>query len=487
LLSAFDDLDQEKLLYIHSLSRGHPLVLELINRGASAGAFHESLENYVNIEIFSKLSGEQKRLLGALSVFREPIPLEAITEQGLNVDELDSLVESGLARHADSDAYDVHDLIREFLLQSLDSQSREELHNKAVVWYEKQTSGSQIALELIYHLISSSRHEDATQIIVERGRDLIKEGHIELLGLLESIDTKSIAAESACRIDRLRGEVLALLGRFDEAEEAFSQARPPAEAAGLNDVIADILSNLADIALKRGDSDASLNMHRKALELFISMSDALGAARSYNNMGYILRRNGDKAKALEAYSEVENILQGDDSLDLIPAQIVLARSLLDLGEHIRARDHALSSYERSESSEDPILHARARAVLGRYYAKTGDADLALHHYTDALSTMGEAGDPLALVEVSILLGEVLQDSGRIEEALERYREALIISEANDLRMQIGELLARLGGVAPDRQRRMEYLQRALSVFRELGAQTRMREVQMMVHTAVMGR
>ena len=60
LLSAFDDLNQEKLLYIHSLSRGHPLVLELINRGASAGAFHESLENYVNIEIFSKLSGEQK-------------------------------------------------------------------------------------------------------------------------------------------------------------------------------------------------------------------------------------------------------------------------------------------------------------------------------------------------------------------------------------------------------------------------------------------
>ena len=82
LLSAFDDLDQEKLLYIHSLSRGHPLVLELINRGASAGAFHESLENYVNIEIFSKLTGEQKRLLGALSVFREPIELEAITAQG---------------------------------------------------------------------------------------------------------------------------------------------------------------------------------------------------------------------------------------------------------------------------------------------------------------------------------------------------------------------------------------------------------------------
>ena len=272
---------------------------------------------------------------------------------------------------------------------------------------------------------------------------------------------------------------------FDEAEEAFNQST--AESAGLDDVIADIVSNLADIALKRGDSEGSIGMHRKALELFIAMGNAVGAARSYNNMGYILRRNGDKAKALEAYGEVESILSSDDSSELIPAQIVLARALLDLGENDRARDHALSSYERSESSEDAILHARARAVLGRYYAKTGDSDLALHHYTNALSTMGEAGDPLALVEVSILLGEVLQDSGRIEEALERYREALVISEANDLRMQIGELLARLGGVAPDRQRRMEYLQRALSVFRELGAQTRMREVQMMVHTAVMGR
>ncbi len=38
------------------------------------------------------------------------------------------------------------------------------------------------------------------------------------------------------------------------------------------------------------------------------MKDALGAARSYNNMGYILRRNGDKTKALEAYAEVEKIL-----------------------------------------------------------------------------------------------------------------------------------------------------------------------------------
>jgi tetratricopeptide (TPR) repeat protein len=90
------------------------------------------------------------------------------------------------------------------------------------------------------------------------------------------------------------------------------------------------------------------------------------------------------------------------------------------------------------------------------------------------------------VEITLLLGEVLVDAGRREEALEQYRDALALAEANDYRMLIGELLSRLGEAAPDKSRRMEYLQRSLTVFRELGAQDRMRDVQAKVHRALMG-
>ena len=185
-------------------------------------------------------------------------------------------------------------------------------------------------------------------------------------------------------------------------------------------------------------------MHREALEKFIELEDAKGAARSYNNMGYLLRRKNDRVKALEAYGEVEAILKESDGTDLIGSQLILARSFLDLGEIDRARDHALEAFERTDGNDDAVLHARAQAVLGRYYAKVGDADVASHHYSTALETMSEAGDLLSLVEITILLGEVLQDAGRAEDAMEHYREALVIAEANDLRMQIGELLSRLG-------------------------------------------
>ena len=487
LLTSFDSLEDEQWLHIHGLSRGHPLVLELINRGASAGAFHETLENYVTVEIFSKLSAEQKRVLSALSIFREPVELDALAQQQLNTDELDSLVESGLARQADAETYDVHDLIREFLLRSLSSALRQEFHAKCVDWYEKQTPSHDMLIELVYHSIQAAQYEKASELVVSEGRQLISQGYMELLGLIEQIQTDDLASEVVVRMAQLQGDILALLGRLDEAEQVLSETLERAKKNAEELIQAEILSSMADVSRKQGESDVSLNRHKQALKHYISLGHAKWAARTYNNIGYLLRRKNERAKALEAYGEVEAILKSSDDDELINSQITLARALIALGEVDRAREHAMASHERTSSMDDSLLHARAQAVLGRYYSKVDQSELALFHYSEALEAMTEAGDVQSLVEITILLGEVLHDAGRTEEAVEHYRQALVLAEANDLRMQIGELLTRLGGVAPDRQGRMEYLQRALTVFRELGAKTRMREVQAMVHRAVMSR
>ena len=487
LLTSFDSLEDEQWLHIHGLSRGHPLVLELINRGASAGAFHETLENYVTVEIFSKLSAEQKRVLSALSIFREPVELDALAQQQLNTDELDSLVESGLARQADAETYDVHDLIREFLLRSLSSALRQEFHAKCVDWYEKQTPSHDMLIELVYHSIQAAQYEKASELVVSEGRQLISQGYMELLGLIEQIQTDDLASEVVVRMAQLQGDILALLGRLDEAEQVLSETLERAKKNAEELIQAEILSSMADVSRKQGESDVSLNRHKQALKHYISLGHAKWAARTYNNIGYLLRRKNERAKALEAYGEVEAILKSSDDDELINSQITLARALIALGEVDRAREHAMASHERTSSRDDSLLHARAQAVLGRYYSKVEQSELALFHYSEALEAMTEAGDVQSLVEITILLGEVLHDAGRTEEAVEHYRQALVLAEANDLRMQIGELLTRLGGVAPDRQGRMEYLQRALTVFRELGAKTRMREVQAMVHRAVMSR
>ncbi|MEC7111859.1 MAG: tetratricopeptide repeat protein, partial [Candidatus Thermoplasmatota archaeon] len=394
----------------------------------------------------------------------------------------------GLARQADSNTFDVHDLIREFLLRSLDEQQRQDLHRRCIAWYAEHHATAEQLVEYIHHLIACDEIEDAVNLLTNEGRGLVSKGHMEVLTLLERVPFENLADADGARLHQLSGEVLALQGRLEDAHLALASALEGALNAKDRRTASEVRSTLADVALKQGRPDEALGLHREALEGFIAIEDEQGATRTYNNMGYLLRRKNDQKAALEAYAQVETILSTTSSPDeLVGSRISLARAFLDLGEVDRARDHAIMAFERTDGGEERMLHARAQAVLGRYYAKMKDTELALHHYSSAVEALAQGGDVLATVEISILLGEVHEDGGRVEEATEQYRQALVIAEANDLRMQIGELLSKLGGVTPDKQRRMEYLQRALTVFRELGAKTRMRDVQAQVHAAVMNR
>ena len=60
LLPSLEPVDEVTYQHIYGLSRGHPLVLNLIDRGSIGTTFYETLEMYVEKEIFSKLSGAEK-------------------------------------------------------------------------------------------------------------------------------------------------------------------------------------------------------------------------------------------------------------------------------------------------------------------------------------------------------------------------------------------------------------------------------------------
>jgi tetratricopeptide (TPR) repeat protein len=474
-------------LHIYTLSRGHPLILQLINRGSVGSTFHESLETFVEQEIFSRLSGAEKGVLGAIAIYREPMPLEALSNHEVETDLLDDLVEKGLARQADSENYDVHDLVREFLLRTLDSAMATTLHAAACEWYRTRQNTPEQKLEFIYHLVHSGDTDSLGEVLDASGRSLVRSGHMELLPLLRDLSEDAFGPRTWANVLELRGDILSLQGRWDAAGESYEAAMPIVARHKMEAMRGRLLSSKADLAMQRGQEDEALELHREALEIFIATGDPKGAARSYTNMGYIYRLRKDTKRALEVYGNVEELLTAEDDPGLVEVRIKLASSLIEMGEIDRAHDHAMVCFDETSSLESAGLHARSRAVLGRFYARTGDPDLALHHYSEALQQMVEETDQRSAVEVTILLGEALDDAGRSDEAVEHYLDGLAMAEANDFRPLIGEILARLGESAPEKAERMNYLQRALTVFRELGAGGRMREVQGQMHLAIMGR
>tara|TARA_Y100001960_G_scaffold333899_1_gene442069 strand:- start:3025 stop:5550 length:2526 start_codon:yes stop_codon:yes gene_type:complete len=486
ILTALPMMDTQQFSHIYTLSRGHPLILELINRGNVAETFHATLEAFVEQEIFSRLSGAEKRLLGAIAIFREPIPINAIQQAEGGIDLLDELVEKGLARQSDAENYDVHDLVREFLMRSMDEDLRNQLHSTAVNWYRDKEDATD-RIEFIYHLRNTGDDDGLAETLLSEGRGLVSSGHTELLSILNSLESGDFDSKSWALIRELRGDVFSIQGRWDEAEVEYDAAAKHIGGRKPSKELARMLSARADIAVKRGAMDDALELHRNALQIQIEIRDAIGAAKSYNNMGHIFRRRRDIRRALEVYGNVEELLDKEDDPELNDARIRLASAFIEMGELDRAREHALTAYEDTKETEDGFLHARSRAVLGRFYAKISDNDLALLHYSGALETLSKLDDPQSAVEVEMLLGQVLVDAGRREEAAEHYLSGLAVAEANDFRVLQGEILARLGEVEPDRSQRMNYLQRSLSLFRELGAVDRMREVQNSVHRAVMGK
>ena len=459
---------------------------QLINRGSVGSTFHDTLEKFVEEEIFSRLSGAEKRVLGAIAVYREPMPLEALSNHEIETDLLDDLVEKGLARQVDSENYDVHDLVREFLLRTFDSSIATTLHAAACAWYRKRLDAPERQLEYIYHLVNSGDSDSLGKVLDENGRSLVRSGHMELLPLLQELQESEFGPRTWATVLEMRGDILAMQGRWDDAETEYESCLPLIKRHKMREMEGRLLSSKADLSVHRGDSDSALDLHGRALQLFIDTGDAKGAARTYTNMGYIFRHRKDTKRALEVYGNVEELLETEADPDLVEVRIKLASALLEMGEIDRAREHAMTSYEDTETTDNKGLHARSRAVLGRLYARTGDPELALHHYSEALSQMSEETDQRSAVEITILLGEALSDAGRTEEAVEHYLDGLAMAEANDFRPLIGELLARLGEAAPEKAERMNYLQRALTVFRELGAGARMREVQGQMHRAIMG-
>ena len=486
ILTTMPNLENQQFLHIFTLSRGHPLILELINRGSVGETFHSTLEAFVDQEIFSRLSGPEKRLLGAIAVFREPVILEAINSIESETDMLDELVEKGLARQFDSESYDVHDLVREFLVRSMEESLRHELHSNAVEWYRNKNDSAADRIEYIHHLHLSDNSVELSNVLISEGHELVRAGHTELYSILKSLESEDFERDIWGLIRELRGDILSIQGRWDEAESEYDAAM---KNVGKNKMIAELsrlLSARADIAVKRGAMDDALELHRKALEIQIHMRDAVGAAKSYNNMGYIFRRRKDTRHALEVYSNVEELLKTENNPELCDARIRLSSAFLEMGELDKSREHALIAFDATKDNDQAFLHARSRAILGRYYAKVSDNELALHHYSSALEELSKQDNPRSAVEVAILLGQVLMDAGRNEEAAKHYIGGLAVAEANDFRMMQGELLARLGEVETDRSQRMSYLQSSLSVFRELGAVDRMKDVQNSVHRAIMG-
>src|SRR2546427_13061378 len=200
---------------------GHPLSLEL----AAAGRFtvervRQTSATWFAEEALSRLAAGPRRALDLASAFEGTVPREAT---GPETRELDRRC---LIREVEGGKAQVHDLIREAVLQGLSPKRLAALRVRAgrILTGTRDPANAVAAIRQFLLGGASARAEDLAH---ERGVEIIDAGLSQSLTPLLDPGAWATAGRSLPpRMWLLRGEALFALGRWAEAARAYRECRP---------------------------------------------------------------------------------------------------------------------------------------------------------------------------------------------------------------------------------------------------------------------
>jgi len=158
----------------------------------------------------------------------------------------------------------------------------------------------------------------------------------------------------------------------------------------------------------------------------------------------------------------------------------------DLGDHVRALDHAgrglkifKQLLEKSEQNQARAGLARCLTEIGTAHHRLGNFDKAEEQHTASLTHYRKAGNLIGEARALNDLGRLHQDQGRYDHAEELHRKSLALRERVQNRQSQGTSLLNLGDLymsRGDADTAIEYLGDALEIAVETGARLRLFQV-----------
>jgi tetratricopeptide (TPR) repeat protein len=271
------------------------------------------------------------------------------------------------------------------------------------------------------------------------------------------------------------GQVLELVGEWDEAGELYRDALAQAEGLGDRAAQAGCQTATGELFRKRGEyDDASLWLAR-ARAGFEELDDETGVGQVLHYMGTLAAQQGDLDKARALYQ---------DSL-LIRYRLVDKANIANLLNNLGIVARSQGNYEMARAIHEEALRIRRglgdrRAIavslnnLGNVALDEGGYSEARSRLEEAVALQREVGDRAYIANALNNLGNVARAQGDYGAAYSLYHESLIIAQELGIAWDIAYLLEDMGGLAAlqgEAQRALR-LVGAASALREASGQPR---------------
>lgn len=457
---ALDKSIEDVKRLIRDRLQGHPKTLELIavylldnidkiqkDNLLSKGKLEE-IPSYVVSKAYTGISKNPnlKKALSSLCIFPRPCDVGAISYvSDMSDDEtsqaLDELTNRSLASRFQEETYDVHALVREYVLNQLSENEKYHFHDKAASFYLKQPclplenrkSIKDIYhfLEAINHLISANKPEDAgTLFIKEEIHDQLYcwSYFMELVDIYKHFENNNIPKSMLSIFLGNYGLVLRDLGELKEAKEYYEKALSIARDCQDRNSECAQLVNLGDLHHYLGEIDQSIEFHNKAKDLFKEIKNRKLEARNFGCLGNALISKKDLQRAEKYYSQAIAVCRevGDRRYEGI--------WIGDLGIVYAEQDDYTRAIEYYEKAHAIAIETKDRrdeslwlGILGNIYHRLEDFPKAIYYLENALSIAESIVFRRGIHSHLRSFGNIFSSSGEYLKAIDYIKKALNIS------------------------------------------------------------
>jgi predicted ATPase len=395
-----------------------------------------------------------------------------------------------------------HNLIAEAIYQYLPEPDRRSLHGQVgqalETLYTRQID-TQVDL-LARHFAWSDHKERAVQYLLYAGQraarsyinNQAQSYYQEALNLMEQV---SHEPNQALRAYTGLGDVLLLIGEYPSArmhyEKALEIITPQPRVKSLGDMCG-LLRRIGSTYERQGDYDQALRFLGDAKKMLADPIRPVPVeeAQVFNDTGWIYFRQGNFNEAESNLIHALPLAQQAGRLD-ITASIYnrLGGVYWQKDDLDKATNFVQKSLALREEIGDTVAVARSYNNLGLLDWKRGNWESALQSFRRCLALHANLGDVEGIIDVYGNLGLLQLERGEIQDAQSHFEAALLRAE------QIGHsyitgmtllYLSRLYVSTEAWQTALEYAERSMKAFIDIGARDELVDVYTNMGLACLG-
>jgi tetratricopeptide (TPR) repeat protein len=268
-----------------------------------------------------------------------------------------------------------------------------------------------------------------------------------------------------------KGEVLELIGRWDEAGSLYARNLEMDERAQNNDAIAEGRTKLAWLLHKKGDDVRPMALLSQARDHYLRTGRGGDLGPVLNKIGNIHSRQGDYQKALECFERsLELGRKQNDRYDMTIALNNLGNLYGDMGDNERALDCYQEGRALDQAAGDHCNASITMGNIGWIYNSQGEPQKAAECWRRQAEWADLVGDKYVL---SVALGNMTVfyleqgDNAKGRESIEqRLAVARELGDKKGMSISLSHL-ANLQRMTGDNQLARESFERAIALAREI--------------------